>query len=103
MAINIPNDHKIFQMTIKCSKSHKIQQMTTEIPKSHKIYQMTAKYVFQNGHKICQHFLFQGLPLNTQIGTFGMGLYPLATLLFIWERGICRYEIGCRQGDQMSL
>jgi hypothetical protein len=50
---------------------------------------MTIKYTtlpwnIQNGHKICtyQYVPLQGSPKFTQIGSFGLKLYHLATLLW---------------------
>jgi hypothetical protein len=44
-----------------------------------KIYQTAVKY--SRGRKIYQHFSFRVPPKYTQIGTFGVIIYHLATLL----------------------
>jgi hypothetical protein len=57
------------------------------IPNCHKLYQMAAYVMFQmviNDQKFCQHFPFQGPPKFTQIGTFGLKINHLATL--VWPR-----------------
>jgi hypothetical protein len=47
--------------------------------KTGKMYQMTIKYI-PNGHKK-QHFPLKDPPKFTQIGTFGLKIYHLATLV----------------------
>jgi hypothetical protein len=47
--------------------------------------QMAMRYTkwlsnITNGHKINQHCPFQGPPIQTQIGIFGLKIYHLATL-----------------------
>jgi hypothetical protein len=67
-----------------------------QLTKPGKIYQMVTKYVYKmaikyakwpknipSGHKIYQHFPFQGSPKYTQIWIFGMKRWHLATLLRI--------------------
>jgi hypothetical protein len=54
-------------------------KMGKNIPNYHTLYQTSIKYT--NGHKIYQHFLFQGPPKFTQIGIFGLKINHLATLL----------------------
>jgi hypothetical protein len=45
--------------------------MATKLPNWHKIFQMTTKLPnVSNGHKINQHFLFQGPTKYTQIVIF---------------------------------
>jgi hypothetical protein len=55
------------------------------IPKTGNIYPMTTNYTkrpsnIPNGHKIYQHFPFQGPPKFTQTGIFGLKINHLATL-----------------------
>jgi hypothetical protein len=49
------------------------------LPNCHKIYQTVLN--ISKGHKIYQHFPFQGPPNCTQIGIFGMKINHLATLV----------------------
>jgi hypothetical protein len=57
---NIPNDQRLYQLAINYTK------WPQNIP---------------NGHKIYEHFPFQGPPKFTQIGILGMKINHLATLL----------------------
>jgi uncharacterized protein YpbB len=79
---NIPNDHKIYQMYKNYTKRPQ------NIPNVQKLYQTTIMYTkwllnIPNGHKIYLHFPFQGPPKLTQIGTFGLKINHLATLVQI--------------------
>jgi hypothetical protein len=56
---NKQNDYKMYQMATRCTKG--LSNIT-------------------NGHKIYQHFPFQGPPKYTQIEIFGLKIYHLATL-----------------------
>jgi hypothetical protein len=65
-----------------------VQQTIVEkyVQNDHLIYQMTTWYTkwlynILNGHKLNQHFPFQGPLKCTLIGNFGMQIYQLATLL----------------------
>jgi hypothetical protein len=49
------------------------------IPNGHKIYKIALKYA--KSHKIYQHLPLQDPTVFTQIGIFGLKIYPLATLL----------------------
>jgi hypothetical protein len=65
----------MYQNGVKIPIEHKITKWPLNIP---------------NGHKIYQHFPFQGLPKFTQIFIFGLQIYHLATLLKTkesWEGG----------------
>jgi hypothetical protein len=69
------------------------QQNVKYVPNNHKIYQIITKYtkipqnipngyyILINGHKIYQHFPFQGPQKSSQIGILGMKIYHLATLV----------------------
>jgi hypothetical protein len=59
LAPNIPNDHKLYQTAVSYTK------WPQNIP---------------NGHKICQHFTFQGTLKYTQIWILGLKINHLATL-----------------------
>jgi hypothetical protein len=57
-----------------------------KIPKLVEMYQMTTKCTkrpsnIRNGHKIYQHLPIQGPPKYNKIGTFGLKIYHLATLV----------------------
>jgi hypothetical protein len=69
---NIPNDYKLFQIAIKYTKWSKN---------------------IKNCRFIYQHFPFQGPPIYTQIGIFGIKINHLATLV----AHPCPAEIGIRQ------
>jgi hypothetical protein len=60
---NIPNDHKMYQIAIQ--------------------YNKWLQYI-PNFRKIFQHFPFQGPPKHTQIGIFGLKMYTLATLAWLF-------------------
>jgi hypothetical protein len=50
------------------------------------LYQAAISYakwllIFPNGHKMCEHFSFQGPPKFTQFGIFGLKTNRLATLV----------------------
>jgi hypothetical protein len=57
----------------------KIYQIATTLPNGHKIYQMAV--VYSKWPQKYQPFPFQGLPMFTQIGIFGLKTFHLATLL----------------------
>jgi hypothetical protein len=57
-----------------------------------------AVYIL-NGHKIYQHFPFQGPPKFTKIGIFGLKINHLATLVIIVRNNI----LGLRVADLVRL
>jgi hypothetical protein len=70
----------------KHTKLGKIYQIGKNIPNDDQPYQTAINYTkwtenIPNGHKIYQHFPFQGTPKFTQIGIFGLKTNHLATLL----------------------
>jgi hypothetical protein len=76
-----------------------VQTKKENIPNDQTLYQTAIKYTkwpqnIPNGHKIYQHFLFQGRPKFTQIGIFGLKRNHLATLLL--NQHLCAFE----QGDE---
>jgi flavorubredoxin len=73
---NIPNDHKINQMATKYT------EWSQNIPNGRKIYQMAVHKIYQKiVHRICQHLPTQDPPKSNQIGSFGLKIYNLATLV----------------------
>jgi hypothetical protein len=68
---------QIFPGTIYPNRE-KIYQMTTKLPIRHKIYQICSR---NYGHKIYQHFPFQGPPKHIQFGIFGIKINYLAILV----------------------
>jgi hypothetical protein len=60
----------------------KYTKMDTNLPNGIKIgIPICLTYNIQNGHKIYEHFPFQGPSKISQIGIFGMKIYHLATLV----------------------
>jgi hypothetical protein len=78
-------------MEVRVARFVLVQNTKTgkNIPKDNKIYQMATKMPTgrkvgrPNGHRKYQCLPMQDLPRFTQIGSFGLKIYHLATLIYM--------------------